>query len=40
MILPTLEDVRAAATRIAPYVYRTPLLRNDVLDARVGGEVY
>jgi threonine dehydratase/serine racemase len=29
----TIEDVRAAATRIAPFAHRTPLLRSSTLDA-------
>ena len=39
MHLPTIEDVEAAAVRIAPYVRRTPLLRSDALDAATGAKV-
>ncbi|MDB5985317.1 MAG: putative pyridoxal-phosphate dependent enzyme [Nevskia sp.] len=34
--LPTVADVASAATRIAPYVLRTPILRADELDAYAG----
>ena len=34
---PTLDDVRAAARRIAPFVVRTPTLRAHRLEARLGG---
>ena len=36
----TLEDVRAAAKRIAPYTVHTPMLRGASLDAILGCEVY
>lgn len=36
---PTIEDVYAAAERIARYAVRTPLLRSPVLDDRVGRRV-
>ena len=39
MDLPTHEDVRAAAGRIAGHVVRTPTLRNALLDARTGATV-
>ncbi len=35
----TLEDVRAAATRIQPYIHRTPLLPSRSLSERAGVEV-
>lgn len=35
-----LQQVREAAARIAPFAWRTPLLRNSALDARTGGQVY
>jgi threo-3-hydroxy-L-aspartate ammonia-lyase len=35
----SIDDVRAAAERIAPLVHRTPLLRSRTLDARVGAPV-
>ncbi|HRN53470.1 MAG TPA: pyridoxal-phosphate dependent enzyme [Gemmatimonadaceae bacterium] len=38
-ILPSAEEIRAAHARIAPYVLRTPLVRDDGLSARGGGEV-
>lgn len=37
---PTLADVRAAASRIRDEAVRTPLLRNDALDAATGGRIY
>ena len=37
---PTIEDVMAAAERIAPYVTRTPLHHYISLDRLLGGEVY
>src|SRR5271168_4909151 len=39
MDLPTPQDVLAARARIAPYVVRTPMLRNPLLDARTGGTI-
>ncbi|WP_183423527.1 pyridoxal-phosphate dependent enzyme [Luteibacter sp. Sphag1AF] len=40
VILPTFEDVRAAAARIAPYAAVTPVMRSDRLDALVGAAVH
>lgn len=37
---PTFDDVRRAAGRIAAEAVRTPLLRNDALDALVGARVF
>lgn len=37
---PTLADVRAAASRIRDEAVRTPLLRNDALDAATGGRIF
>jgi len=37
--LPTHDDVRAAAARLAGRVVRTPMLRHPVLDSLVGGTV-
>jgi len=37
---PTIDDVRAAAQRIAPYVHRTPVLTCTALDAMCGGELF
>lgn len=37
---PTIEDVKAAARRIEGIAVRTPLLRNDVLDAATGANVF
>ena len=36
---PSIDDVRAAALRIAPYVHRTPLLTSRSLSERAGVEV-
>ena len=36
----TLETIRAAHARIAPYIVRTPLLRLPALDDALGCEVY
>lgn len=38
-ILPSADEIRAAATRIAPFVRRTPLVFSPTLSARLGGEV-
>ncbi len=38
--LPTLDDVRDAAARIAPHARVTPVLRSDALDALVGAELF
>lgn len=37
---PTLEDITAARTRIAPYIVRTPLLRADRIEPAVGCELF
>lgn len=37
--VPTLDDIRAAAARIAPHAAVTPLLTSPALDARAGGRV-
>lgn len=37
--IPTLDDIRAAATRIAPHAVVTPLLHSPALDAAAGGTV-
>jgi threonine dehydratase len=39
MPLPTHDDVREAANRIAPFVVRTPMLRNPLLDQLTGGTI-
>ena len=40
-VLPvTLEDVRAAARRIAPYVHRTPVVTSRCLDLATGARVF
>ncbi len=36
---PTLDDIKQAADRIAPYVHRTPLLESKMLNERVGGRL-
>ena len=37
--LPSYDDVAAAQARIAPFIVRTPMLRNTVLDQRTGGTI-
>jgi threonine dehydratase len=37
---PTIEDIRQAAARIAPYIHRTPVFTNQSLDEKVGAHVY
>lgn len=37
---PTIADVEAARTRIAPYIKRTPLLSNEVVDASTGAKLF
>jgi threonine dehydratase len=39
MTLPTPDDVRAAAARLAPHVVRTPMLRHPLLDQLTGGTI-
>lgn len=39
-MLPSFSDVRDAAARIAPYAVVTPVLRSDLIDARVGASVW
>jgi threonine dehydratase len=36
----SLARIREAHARIAPHIVRTPVLRNDVLDARAGGPLF
>ena len=38
--LPSIDDIREAAARIAPHAVVTPVLRNDVLDALCGAQLY
>lgn len=38
--LPAFADVVAAAARIGPHIVRTPVMRSDAFDARVGARVY
>jgi threonine dehydratase len=38
--LPTFSDVVAAAARIGPHIVRTPVMRSDSFDARVGRRVF
>lgn len=38
--LPVFDDVLAAAARLKPLVFRTPILRHDALDEAVGAEVF
>lgn len=37
---PTADDLRQAATRIEPFIVRTPVLQNDFLDRLAGVRVY
>ncbi|QGZ95329.1 threonine ammonia-lyase [Terricaulis silvestris] len=39
-MLPTIGDVKAAAERIKGIAVRTPLIRNDALDAQTGAKVF
>ena len=38
--LPTIDDVRAAAARIEPFVHRTPVFQSATIDGRVGATVF
>lgn len=38
--LPTIDQIRDAAARIAPYAVLTPVLRNPSLDAMVGAQLF
>src|SRR5690606_30304959 len=38
--LPTLDDIRAAAARIAPHAQLTPVLRSDALDTLAGARLH
>ncbi len=40
LTLPTFDDVRAAAGRIAGYAHRTPVLTSRTADAELGAQVY
>lgn len=40
MMLPSFAEIRDAAARIAPYARVTPVLRSDLIDARVGAAVW
>ena len=37
---PTLDDIRRASERLAPWVHRTPVLTSRTLDERSGGSVF
>jgi threonine dehydratase len=37
---PTLHDIRAAATRIQPYIHRTPVLTSESLNQKVEAQVF
>ena len=39
LVAPSIDDIRAAQARIAPYAAVTPLLRSPALDAAAGGRV-
>ena len=38
--LPSLDDIRAAAARIAPYAHRTPVLTSAFFDRLTGGRLF
>jgi threonine dehydratase len=40
MMIPTIDDVRAAAKRIDGITVRTPLLRSDALDEQIGAKAW
>ena len=37
---PTLDDIRAAAERVAPHVHRTPVAKSRAIDAELGMQVH
>jgi threonine dehydratase len=39
-MIPTFEDVKAAAARIAPHAVRTPLVEAPALNVRTGGRIF
>ena len=39
-MVPTFEDVKAAAARIAPHAVRTPLVESPALNAAAGGRIF
>ena len=40
MNAPTIDDIRAAADRIAPHVHRTPVLSSHTFDRELGAQVF
>ncbi|MEM1262022.1 MAG: threonine/serine dehydratase [Pseudomonadota bacterium] len=40
MSFPTIDTIRAAAARIAPYVHRTPVVRSHTFDNETGAHVF
>lgn len=40
MYIPTIDDMRAARLRVAPYVHRTPVLTSSFLNDLTGAELY
>lgn len=38
--IPTLEDIRGAAARIAPFVQKTPVLSSSAIDRITGGRIF
>lgn len=40
MLAVNLNDIKEAATRLAPYVKHTPILRAEKLDESLGCQVY
>jgi threonine dehydratase len=40
MVSPSLIDIHAAATRIQPYIHRTPVITNHSLNEKVGAQIW
>jgi threonine dehydratase len=38
--VPSIEDIRVAADRIAPYVHRTPVVTSGAIDRMIGGHLF
>lgn len=38
--IPTIDDVRAAADRISPFIHRTPILTSKTLDEQLGAKLF
>lgn len=39
-VLPTFDDVRAAAQRLLGHAHRTPVLRSATLEQRLGAQLF